>query len=51
MVRTEIYDASFFDHFVHMQPEDVSQAVLYALGTAPHVNVSELTLKPVGELF
>ncbi|CAD7079051.1 unnamed protein product [Hermetia illucens] len=32
-----------------LYPEDVSNAILYALGTPPHVQVHELIIKPVGE--
>lgn len=34
-----------------LKSEDVSSAVLYVLGTPPHVQVHELVLKPVGEMF
>ncbi|XP_034490228.1 farnesol dehydrogenase [Drosophila innubila] len=34
-----------------LQPEDISAGILYALGTPPHVQVHELTIKPIGELF
>lgn len=29
--------------------EDLAAAVLYVIGTPPHVQVHELTIKPVGE--
>lgn len=32
-----------------MKPEDVAQAIVYALSTPPNVQVSELTIKPVKE--
>ncbi|XP_044262330.1 farnesol dehydrogenase-like [Tribolium madens] len=32
-----------------MKSEDIADSVLYALGTPPHVQVHELTVKPVGE--
>lgn len=32
-----------------LQPEDIAHGILYALGTPPHVQVHELTIKPVGE--
>ncbi|CAD7079053.1 unnamed protein product [Hermetia illucens] len=32
-----------------LYPEDISNAVLYVLGTPPHVQVHELIIKPVGE--
>ncbi|XP_026466353.1 farnesol dehydrogenase-like [Ctenocephalides felis] len=34
-----------------LKSEDISQAVLYVLGTPEHVQVHELTIKPVGEQF
>ncbi|KAH8421290.1 hypothetical protein KR009_000301 [Drosophila setifemur] len=35
------------DRMLHS--EDISQGVLYAISTAPHVQVHELTIKPIGE--
>uniref|UniRef100_A0A182NY21 Dehydrogenase n=1 Tax=Anopheles dirus TaxID=7168 RepID=A0A182NY21_9DIPT len=32
-----------------LEPEDVANAILYAVGTPPRVQVHELTIKPVGE--
>lgn len=32
-----------------LYPEDVADAVVYILGTPPHVQVTELTIRPVGE--
>lgn len=34
-----------------LQPEDIAEGILYALGTPPHVQVHELTIRPVGETF
>ncbi|XP_046748681.1 farnesol dehydrogenase-like [Diprion similis] len=34
-----------------LHPEDVANGILYALGTPPHVQVCELTLRPVGEVM
>lgn len=34
-----------------LNSSDVSQAVLYVLGTKPHVQVHELIIKPLGELY
>ncbi|GLV36687.1 uncharacterized protein CBL_02478 [Carabus blaptoides fortunei] len=33
----------------YLLPEDVADAVMYVLGTPPHVQIHELTIKPVGE--
>ncbi|XP_044763573.1 farnesol dehydrogenase-like [Coccinella septempunctata] len=33
-----------------MYPIDIANAVLYVLGTPPHVEVTELTVQPVGEI-
>ncbi|XP_026466758.1 uncharacterized protein LOC113370303 [Ctenocephalides felis] len=60
VVDTEIFDGSFpskeiKEMFLANNPslksEDVSQAVLYALGTPEHVQVHELIIKPIGEKF
>uniref|UniRef100_A0A0K8TT77 Putative dehydrogenase n=1 Tax=Tabanus bromius TaxID=304241 RepID=A0A0K8TT77_TABBR len=34
-----------------LKPEDISGAVLYALSTPPHVQVHDLIIRPVGEIF
>lgn len=34
-----------------LNSEDITQGVLYVLSTPPHVQVHELTIKPVGEAF
>ncbi|KAH8419764.1 hypothetical protein KR009_002293 [Drosophila setifemur] len=34
-----------------LQAEDVANAIIYALATPPHVQVHELTIKPMGEPF
>lgn len=53
LVRTEIIDAKMLDamKWPELTSEDISQAVLYVLGTPPHVQIAELTIKPVGEIF
>uniref|UniRef100_A0A4Y0BME8 Dehydrogenase n=1 Tax=Anopheles funestus TaxID=62324 RepID=A0A4Y0BME8_ANOFN len=33
-----------------LEPEDIADAILYALGTPPRVQIHELTIKPVGEV-
>lgn len=55
-VATEIIKASgfanaeeFFDHVPHLNSVDISNAILYLLSTPYNVNVTELTIKPVGE--
>ncbi|KAI4454424.1 dehydrogenase/reductase sdr family member 11 [Holotrichia oblita] len=34
-----------------LKPEDVADAVIYILSTGPNVQVHELTLRPIGEMF
>ncbi|XP_044260394.1 farnesol dehydrogenase-like [Tribolium madens] len=34
-----------------LKPEDIADAVIYVLSTGPHVQVHELTIHPLGELF
>lgn len=59
MVKTEIIEASgnhemsekIYKMWPSLKSEDISQGVLYILGTPPHVQVYELILKPVGEMF
>lgn len=34
-----------------LQPEDIAHGVLFCLQTPPHVQINELTLKPIGELI
>lgn len=55
-VATDIIKASafdnaedFFKHCPHLDSVDISQAILYLLSTPYNVNVTELTIKPVGE--
>ncbi|XP_069683498.1 farnesol dehydrogenase-like [Periplaneta americana] len=56
-VRTEIGEASGFKPEVLeafkdnpiLESEDIADAVLYVLGTPPHVQIHELIIKPVGE--
>ncbi|XP_063696874.1 farnesol dehydrogenase-like [Culicoides brevitarsis] len=57
LVRTERAEkiagpySDFYEKTVHLMPKDVSDAVLYLLSTPPHVNVSELTIEPTGEVY
>ncbi|XP_055843424.1 farnesol dehydrogenase-like [Episyrphus balteatus] len=49
-VRTEILskeDLELIETFLN--PEDISKAVLFAISTPPHVQISELIVKPIGE--
>ncbi|XP_069683505.1 farnesol dehydrogenase-like isoform X1 [Periplaneta americana] len=58
-VKTEIGEASGFTPDIleelkdipFMESEDIADAVLYVLGAPPHVQIHELTIKPVGEPF
>ncbi|XP_075156601.1 farnesol dehydrogenase-like [Haematobia irritans] len=34
-----------------LSPHDISNAILYALSTPPHVQIHEMIIKPVGEYF
>ncbi|KAG5891409.1 hypothetical protein JTB14_031476 [Gonioctena quinquepunctata] len=34
-----------------LKPEDISQAVMYVLATGPTVQVQELTVRPMGDMF
>ncbi|KAK5638859.1 hypothetical protein RI129_013154 [Pyrocoelia pectoralis] len=53
MVDTKIREASGLDSMncPKIKCEDVADAVLYVLGTPSHVQVHELIIKPVGEMF
>uniref|UniRef100_A0A182JMS0 Dehydrogenase n=1 Tax=Anopheles atroparvus TaxID=41427 RepID=A0A182JMS0_ANOAO len=52
LVRTELIpDMPEFHRLPMLEAEDVAGAILYALGTPPHVQVHELIIKPVGESF
>jgi len=51
-VRTEIYapeEREVMESYPYLNPEDISNAVLYALGTKPHVQIHEIIIRPVGE--
>ncbi|XP_053595809.1 farnesol dehydrogenase [Microplitis demolitor] len=53
LVKTNIASKTnlknLFDEIPALEPEDVADAVLYALGTRPHVQISELTIQRTGE--
>ncbi|XP_059485514.1 farnesol dehydrogenase-like [Neocloeon triangulifer] len=60
LVRTEIAVAGgaseevakkFYDESPCLEAQDVADALLYALGTPPHVQIHELTMHPTGEKF
>ncbi|XP_053677163.1 farnesol dehydrogenase-like [Anopheles nili] len=52
VVQTEIADVLQLPKEAPLlNPEDISGAVLYAIGTPPHVQVHEITIKPLGEVF
>ncbi|XP_059611165.1 farnesol dehydrogenase-like [Phlebotomus argentipes] len=54
LVKTEIFipeHREMLSKLPILEPEDVSQSVLYVLGTPPHVQVHELTIKPFGESY
>ncbi|XP_033227771.1 farnesol dehydrogenase-like [Belonocnema kinseyi] len=52
LVKTEIFD---FDKDVsgwpYLESEDIADAVVYALGTHPRVQLSDIMIRPVGEAF
>ncbi|KAF5288866.1 hypothetical protein FQA39_LY03745 [Lamprigera yunnana] len=43
--------AAFHVTRVSLTAEDVANSVIYTLGTLPHVQVHEIIIKPLGELF
>ncbi|XP_070505466.1 farnesol dehydrogenase-like [Chironomus tepperi] len=58
IVRTNIGHASgrkdadtFYDTRPCLEPENISEGVIYMLSTPYNVNVTQLTIKPVGEQF
>ncbi|XP_055843414.1 farnesol dehydrogenase-like [Episyrphus balteatus] len=52
LVRTEIAPKELYEKVgIYLNPEDVSQAVMYAVSTPPHVQIHEITVQPVGENF
>lgn len=52
MVDTEIIaDLLKYNNMSALQAEDISEAVLFALGTPPHVQIHQLIIKPIGEVY
>ena len=55
VVETEIVEASGgkFDlsNFPRLQPEDISDAVLFLLGTNPRVQIEDFIIRPAGEFL
>ncbi|GAB0095662.1 hypothetical protein DMENIID0001_110670 [Sergentomyia squamirostris] len=52
LVKTELIPKAFIEkNPSFLEPEDISQSILYVLGTPPHVQVHELIVKPFGETF
>ncbi|XP_059609377.1 farnesol dehydrogenase-like [Phlebotomus argentipes] len=50
IVQTELsphFSKEALGNFPHLFPQDVSRAVLYVLGTPPHVQIQEITIKPI----
>ncbi|XP_065073649.1 farnesol dehydrogenase-like [Ochlerotatus camptorhynchus] len=50
IVRTDILPEALINDDI-LETVDISNAVLYVLGTPPRVQIHELTIKPVGEKF
>ncbi|KAG8226191.1 hypothetical protein J437_LFUL012469 [Ladona fulva] len=56
LVKTDIFEAAHdgrastvFQENPYLNQEDIADAVIYVLGAPPHVQVHEITIKPVGE--
>ncbi|GAB0092767.1 hypothetical protein DMENIID0001_078010 [Sergentomyia squamirostris] len=47
--RTEIVPSAFLEVIPLLEPSDVSQSILYILGTPPHVQIHDLMIRPFGE--
>lgn len=56
-VRTELFEAggisldTFGDDLPLLEPEDVSNTVLYLLGTNPRIQIEDVIIRPIGESF
>ncbi|XP_011697953.1 PREDICTED: dehydrogenase/reductase SDR family member 11-like [Wasmannia auropunctata] len=56
IVQTNIFEHSdtmrdFIEKVPTLQPSDIADAVIYALGTRPEVQITEFTIQPTGESF
>ncbi|XP_058834737.1 farnesol dehydrogenase-like [Topomyia yanbarensis] len=52
VVKTEIIPADVVaTGMPFLESEDIAEAVLYVVGTPPRVQIHELTIKPIGEIF
>lgn len=51
VVATPIYfdDGDYLANTPHLLTEDIADTVLFVLGTAPHVQVHEIIIRPLGE--
>lgn len=34
-----------------IQPDDIAESILYILGTHPRVQITEMTIRPLGEIL
>ncbi|XP_073828465.1 uncharacterized protein [Musca autumnalis] len=53
-VRTEVFNdqsLEMMEDSPFLQAADIADAVIYCLQTPPHVQIHELTIKPIGEKF
>ena len=45
-VRDEVKGREAFSHYKVLEPDDIADAVLYMVGTAPHVAVHDILIRP-----